>query len=735
MPERLTVMEALPQDAGLGKVRLSARAMKKLGLSAGDVVTLTAKRTSCGLVFTDHAQRRDDVVRLSRQSRLNCGVGIDETVRVEKVSPELCRKAVLSPSLGLEKGKDLMTLGLEDFIRDRLLRQPLSTGDSITVTGIAIAGKGIPFSVVNVEPPGVVRVDERTRIVLEKPSNGGSDAPGEHTGYEDVGGLGSQLENIREMVELPIRMPELFSSMGIAPPRGVLLHGPPGTGKTLVTRALAGEIGARMFHIRGPEIMDSLYGRTEQNLRNIWKDAVSASPSIIFIDEIDSIAPKREAASGEVEKRVVAQLLTLMDSLPPDGRVIVIGTTNRPDALEEALRRPGRFDREVELPPPSDVGREEIFTIHTRGMPLSEDVSLKTLGELTAGYVGADIQALCREAALAAIKRGFADPHPKGAITVEAMTGVMVAMRDFREGMKRVGPSALREITVQIPRATFEEIGGLAGVKRDIRECVEKPFTNREDFRRLGIRTPNGILLFGPPGTGKTLLARAIANQVRASFISVKGPEILSRFVGEAEKRLREIFKRARRVTPCIVFFDEVDSIAANRDGDGGKGARGHENITNQLLTLLDGIERYEDVIVIGATNRPGLLDRAFLRKGRFDRLIYVPPPEREGRLAILGIHSDRLPLGLDVDLGELARRTEWFSGADLEGLCQEAAIEAFRESPGAERVTMAHFEKALGRLRHSIDKETIKYYNTINKKLTGRVTTGDDDDAPLGYS
>lgn len=732
MPEYLAVEEALPQDSGLGKARLSTATMKNLGVSPGDVVSLTGTKLSCGIVFTDHSQKKEGGIRLAQQTRWNSGVNLGDTVLVERVEPPPCSMAALTPCVSREKGKDILSLGLSEFIRSRLLRQPLSPDDTIIVTGIAIAGKGIPFRVTDLEPEGIVRVDENTRLILEAPAENDIQSYGDKFGYEDVGGLSDQLENIREMVELPIKMPGLFTAMGIAPPRGVLLHGPPGTGKTLITRALASEMGVRIFTIKGPEIMDCLYGRTERNLREVFNEAVAASPAIIFIDEIDSIAPKRDAAYGEVEKRVVAQLLTLMDSLPPDGRVMVVGTTNRPDALEEALRRPGRFDREVELPPPDEAGRMEILSIHSRGMPLSEDVDMKTLAEMTTGYVGADVQALCREAALSAVKRGMKGLCSRNDVNAGLVAGIKVRMTDFRDGMKKVTPTAIREITVQIPRVRFDDIGGLGSVKRDIRECVEMPFTCRDDYRRLGIKTPNGILLYGPPGTGKTLLARAVANQVRASFISVEGPEILSRFVGEAEKRLREIFKRARRVTPSIIFFDEVDSIARSREGPEHKGSG--DNITNQLLTLLDGIQRFEDVIVIGATNRPGLIDHAFLRKGRFDRLIYVPPPDREGRRAILGIHAKRLPLAPGVDISHLAERTECFTGADLEGLCQEAAIEAFRELSGAECVTMTHFERALGRLRPSINEETVKYYNSINKKLTGRVTTGDDD-TPPGYS
>ncbi len=585
-----------------------------------------------------------------------------------------------------------------------------------------------------VQPKGIVRIERKTEIELVLPRQGDEKIKMEKkVGFEDIGGLKSQLAGIREMVELPLNRPQIFRTMGITPPKGLLLYGPPGTGKTLITKALAQETGASIFSIRGPEIMDGLYGKSEKNLRDVFFEAAKSAPSIIFIDEIDSIAPKRDSSSGDVEKRIVAQLLTSMDSLPADGNVVVIGTTNRPDAIEEALRRPGRFDREVELPAPDERGRSEILAIHTRGMPLDETVNLDSIVNMTVGYVGADIQALCREAALSAIKRLIEGKGEVGDVPIEGLLKLKVEMQDFLSAQKRVMPSALREITVRIPKCSYEDIGGLENVKRDLSECVEKPFSHRADFKRLGIRTPNGVLLYGPPGTGKTLLARAVANQTGSAFIPVKGPEILSRYVGEAEKRLREIFKRGRQVSPCIIFFDEVDSVTRSRNTGQGS-PQGLENLTNQLLTLIDGIEQYEDVIVIGATNRPEIMDEAFMRKGRFDRLIYVPPPDKDERFSILRIHTRKIPLASDVDLKYLSENTKNFSGADIEGLCQEAAIEAFREDPEARFVGANHFENALLRLKPSISKETIKYYNTINKRLSGRVTSGDVDVHPYGY-
>ena len=734
MIETLTVKEALAEDAGMNKVRLSPDILKKMNLSPGDIISLRGKRSSCGMVFTDHSSRGKRYIRLNKEARRNCMVNLGERIEIERAETSPCIRCKLVPLVGSEKGGIILSLHIEDFIRDKLLRQPLSQNDTVMITGIAIAGGGIPFQVLRTEPEGIVRVTEDTSFTLElPPEKGDENVHRSKVSYEDIGGLTPELANIREMVELPLKMPHLFGTMGIAPPKGLLLHGPPGTGKTLITQALAHEIGAGIFSIKGPEIMDSLYGKSEKNLRDVFKKARTDPPSIIFIDEIDSIAPKRNVTSGDVEKRVVAQLLTLMDSLPEDGQIMVIGTTNRPDALEDALRRPGRFDREVELSPPDEHGREEILAIHSRGMPLTENVDLKAICDMTVGYVGADIQALCREAALSAIKKHISKEGGTLDIASEGITNITVSMSDFHNGLKKIMPTALREITVEIPMCTFEDIGGLEAVKRDLRECVEKPFTHKSDFNRLGIKTPNGILLFGPPGTGKTLLARAIASEVKASFISIKGPEILSRFVGEAEKSLRKIFKKARQVAPCIIFFDEIDSIARGR-GSTAEDRHGSENLTNQLLTLINGIEQYEDVIVIGATNRPELIDTAFMRKGRFDRLIFVPPPDIEGRKQIFAIHTRDIPVSPEVNIPYLVERTEGFSGADMEGLAQEAAIEAFREDPKAEEVCQKHFLNALKRLKPSINKETIKYYNTINKRLTGRVTTGDGDDTPLGY-
>ena len=734
MSDVLIVKEAVTEDLGANKVWLTQRTMRKFGFSPGDIISIEGELSTCGIVFSDHQRGDDGQIRLNRETRRNCKVNIGGKVTVEKVDAPSCVRCTLSPWTSKDRAATILSLDLAGFIENKLHNRPLSQGDLVTVHGIAITGGGLPFRVENVQPKGIVRIEESSKIELVLPRQDDETIKMEKkVGYEDIGGLKSQLADIREMVELPLNRPQIFSTMGITPPKGLLLYGPPGTGKTLITKALAQETGANIFSIRGPEIMDGLYGKSEKNLRDVFSEAVKCAPSIIFIDEIDSIAPRRDGSSGDVEKRIVAQLLTSMDSLPEDGNVVVMGTTNRPDAIEEALRRPGRFDREIELPAPDERGRGEILAIHTRGMPLDENVDLDSIINMTVGYVGADLQALCREAALSAIKRHIEGKDELGEVPMEGLLKVKVRMKDFLGAQKRVMPSALREITVRIPECTFQDIGGLENVKRDLSECVEKPFSHRADFRRLGIRTPNGVLLYGPPGTGKTLLARAVANLTGSAFIPVKGPEILSRYVGEAEKRLREIFKRGRQVSPCIIFFDEVDSVTRSRN-TGNASHHGLENLTNQLLTLIDGIEKYEDVIVIGATNRPEIMDEAFMRKGRFDRLIYVPPPEKEERFSILCIHTKKIPLATDVDLKYLADSTKNFSGADIEGLCQEAAIEAFRENPAASFVGANHFEKALLRLKPSISKETIKYYNTINKRLSGRVTTGDDDVRPYGY-
>ncbi len=735
MSIEVTVRDPLKEDSNPKKVFLTQFMMDKLGTKKGDVVLIKGLRESYGLVFPDPFEDGNgEKIGLNSLGRLNCGTMPGSSIQIKKAKLPLSSSCILVPnSDDQEEAETIASLDLSSFIREKMLMWPLSLGDVVRIKGINITGSKTEFRVENIEPGQAAVINNQTDIQVIGPGDfstmcRGKTAP---VKYDNIGGHDELIEEIREIVEIPLRNPNLFKDMGISPPKGILLYGPPGTGKTLIARALANESKAKLFTIRGAEIIDSHYGEAERRLREVFDDASEEPPSIILLDEIDSIAPKREQASGDLERRVVTQLITLMDSLPEGGGVIVIGTSNRHEAIEGALRRAGRFDREIEIPPPNEKERLEILKIYSSKMPLDPGVDLQKLSRMTVGYVGADLKALCREAAMNALRPLWHSAEIT--LSQENRGEVNVKMDDFRNALKRIMPTALRETMVKIPDCSFLDIGGLEKVKRDLRECVEKPFTHHQQYKRLGIKTPNGVLLFGPPGTGKTLLARAISNQARSSFISIKAPEILTKLVGEAEKKLREIFQKARQVAPCIIFFDEVDSITRTRSENDGP--RGNQNITNQLLLLLDGIERYDDVIVIAATNRPNLIDRAFLRKGRFDRLIFVPPPNTEARKIIFGIHTRNIPISQDVDLRNLAKNTKGFSGADIEGICQEAAIEAFRENPDIHSVSMDHFMKVLKRFKPSIDEETIKYYNSINKEISGRLSSGDIENISLIYN
>ncbi|MCS7364204.1 MAG: CDC48 family AAA ATPase, partial [archaeon GB-1867-035] len=536
--------------------------------------------------------------------------------------------------------------------------------------------------------------------------------------WEDIGDLEEAKQKIREIVELPLKHPELFRHLGIEPPKGILLHGPPGTGKTLLAKALANEVGAYFVSINGPEIMSKFYGESEARLREIFKDAEENAPAIIFIDEIDAIAPKREEVTGEVERRVVAQLLALMDGLKERGKVIVIGATNRPQAVDPALRRPGRFDREIEIRPPDKRGRKEILQVHTRNMPLADDVNLDELAEITHGYTGADLAALAREAAMTALRRFLPQIDlSQPSIPVNVLQKLKVTRNDFIEAMKYIQPTLLREIYVEVPEVRWTDIGGLENVKQILREAVEWPLKHSEVFIKMGIRPPKGILLYGPPGTGKTLLAKAVATESEANFISVRGPELLSKWVGESERAIREVFRRARQAAPCIIFFDEIDAIAPARgyrvDTSGVT-----DRMVNQLLAEMDGIVPLQNVVVIAATNRPDIMDPALLRPGRFDRIVYVPPPDFKARLEIFKIHLKNTPLDKDVDLEKLAEKTEGYTGADIEAVCREAVLIALREEFTIKPVSMKHFEKALEVVPPSLRPEDIRKYEEIGREL-----------------
>ncbi|MHA1770068.1 MAG: CDC48 family AAA ATPase, partial [Candidatus Thorarchaeota archaeon] len=607
--------------------------------------------------------------------------------------------------------------GFEDYVKHQILNKPVTRGDLIVIASI---GQGLHFTVTAASPGKHVRIGPRTQVeVLTEPAKPEEVSVPQVT-YEDIGGLGKELQKIREMIELPMKSPELFKRLGITPPKGVLLHGPPGTGKTLIAKAVANESGATFKVINGPEIMSKFYGESEQKLREVFEDAEKNAPSIIFIDELDSIAPKRAEVTGEVERRVVAQLLSLMDGLAARGQVIVIGATNRPDDVDEALRRPGRFDREIEIGVPDKKGRLEILQIHTRSMPLEEGIDLEKLAAITHGFVGADLAALAREAAMKALRRALPHVDPDtGDIPPDVLNNLYVTQDDFESALSEVSPSALREVLVEKPNVRWDDVGGLEKVKAQLREAVEAPLKHPEIFEKMGIRTPKGVLLFGPPGNGKTLLAKAVATESEANFISIRGPEIFNKYVGESEKAVREIFKKARQTAPCVLFFDEIDAImtARGRADDTGVSQR----IVNQFLAELDGMQSLQNVLVIGATNRADILDPAVLRPGRFDSIVFVPPPDKEARLAILKVHTKNMPLHEDVDLEALAEKTEGYSGADLENLTREAAMTAVRGDWKPKPVQMKHFEQAMEEVRPSISHDDLQQFKAMAETVLRR--------------
>ncbi len=699
----LRVMEAKQKDVGRGKVRIDINIMKKIGVEPGDVVEIEGKRKTAAIAWPSYAEDQGlDIIRMDGLIRKNAGVSIGDKVIVRKAKVRPASMVKLAPS----SFAITVDPGFVNYVKRRLLDYPLVEGDTVL---IPVLGQAIPFTVVATRPTGVVIVNQDTNIIiLEKPAE---KAKLPRVTYEDIGGMKHIIQRIRELVELPLRHPELFRRLGIEPPKGILLYGPPGCGKTLLAKAVANETDAYFIAINGPEIMSKFYGESEQRLREIFEEAKKHAPAIIFIDEIDAIAPKRDEVIGEVERRVVAQLLALMDGLESRGDVIVIAATNRPNAIDPALRRPGRFDREIEIPLPDKQGRFEILQIHTRNMPLAKDVDLRKLAEITHGYTGADLAALCREAAMHALRRYLPEIDlSQDKIPSEVLEKMEVTMKDFLEAYKEIVPSGLREIYIEVPEVKWDDIGGLGEAKQELREAVEWPLKYPEAFKRMGIRPPRGILLFGPPGCGKTLLAKAVATESGANFIAIRGPEILSKWVGESEKAIREIFRKARQAAPAVIFFDEIDAIAPAR----GLAADTHvtERIVSQLLTEMDGIERLENVVVIAATNRPDILDPALLRPGRFDKLIYVPPPDKKARLEILKIHTRKMPLADDVDLNRIAEMTEGYSGADLEALVREAALMALREDINAKVVEMRHFEEARKKIKPSITQDMIRFYN-----------------------
>ena len=702
----LRVAEAQSRDVGRGIARIDPKVAQELGISPGDIVEISGEKKTAAVCWPGYqADYGREVIRIDGHTRSNAGVSIDGKVTVRKIEAKQANLINIAPT------EPLRITGGEQYLKKILEGRPMSRGDLIP---IGIMGRRINLIVVGFQPSAqaVIVVPSTEISISEKPAKVPVTGIPNIT-YEDIGGLNEEIHKVREMIELPLRYPELFERLGIEAPKGVLLHGPPGTGKTLLAKAVANETNANFASLSGPEIMSKYYGESEERLREIFDQAQENAPSIIFIDELDSIAPKREEVTGEVEKRVVAQLLALMDGLQSRGKVVVIGATNRPNALDPALRRPGRFDREIEIGIPNKEGRLEILQIHTRNMPLSDDVNLESLASVTHGFVGADLEALSKEAAIRALRRILPEiDFESENVPAEILNKIIVDVNDFQEALKDVEPSAMREVLVEVPTVKWSDVGGLEEVKEELREAVEWPLKYPELFSRLDAKPPKGVLLYGPPGTGKTLLARAVANESEANFISVKGPELLSRWVGESERGVREIFRKARQASPTIVFFDELDSIAPTRGGGYGD-SHVTERVVSQFLTEIDGLEELKGVVVIGATNRLDMVDTAILRPGRFDKILNVPLPDLEARREIMKIHSGKKPLAEDVDLNKIAFDTVGYSGADLESICNTAVmlaikehlalsktVEEAKETTGDVRVSKNHFEEALKKVK-----------------------------------
>ena len=719
----LKVEEAKARDVGRGIARIDPEVAEEMGLTPGDVILIEGKKKTACIYWPGYAEDAGKgIIRIDGSTRKNAGVGIDDKVKVKKIKAKTAEKVVFAPT------EELRIIGIEDYLAHVLEGRVITKGDKIELN---IMGRKLDLVVTSHSPPTeAVIIGATTEIkVSEKVAKEELKIP--RVTYEDIGGLDEAIKQIREMVELPLKHPELFERLGIEAPKGVLLHGPPGTGKTLLAKAVANETNANFYSLSGPEIMSKYYGESEENLRRIFKEAIENAPSIIFIDEIDSIAPKREEVTGEVERRVVAQLLALMDGLEERGKVVVIGATNRINAIDPALRRPGRFDREIEIGIPDKKGRREILEIHTRGMPLAKDVNLDKLAEMTHGFSGADLEALCKEAAMRALRRILPEIDLEAEkIPAEILEKLEVTEKDFYEAFKSMTPSALREVVIETPNVHWDDIGGLEEAKQKLREAVEWPLKYNDLFSHMDAKPPKGILLYGPPGTGKTLLAKAVATESEANFISVKGPEFLSKWVGESEKAVRETFRKARQAAPCVIFFDEIDAIAPARGSLGDTHVT--ERVISQLLTELDGLEELRDVTVIAATNRPDIIDPALLRPGRFDRLIYIPPPDKEARKEIFKIHTRKKPLAKDADLDELAEKTEGYTGADIAAVCNEAVMAAIREyiSKGGKmdkeeikklKIEKRHFEEALKNVK-PIAKEELERYVEIAKKFEREV-------------
>ena len=703
----MKIGEAKQRDIGKKRARIGPEAMDFLKVTPGDTVEIMGSRSSCAIVWpADEDEKEQNIIRVDGQTRKNVGASLNDFVKIRKATSKIAKTVSLIPlngSISIDKE-------FTDFIQDRLKGLPIAHGDEISVM---ILGNTVDFKITKTVPKGVVKMDRTTALSISKETSVDRKI---RVTYEEVGGLGREVKAMREIVELPLKHPELFARLGVEPHSGILLYGPPGCGKTLLAKVIASESEANMYQINGPEIMNKYYGETEAKIRDIFKEAKENAPSIIFIDEIDAIAPKREEVQGDVEKRVVAQLLALMDGLDDRGNVVVLGATNRPDSVDPALRRPGRFDREFEVSVPNEEGRLEILEIHTRGMPIGDDIDLKDLSLDLHGYTGADLKSLCREAALKSIRRYLPEIDLETEkIPIEVLQSMQVKLIDFYDAMHDVVPTAMREFYVERPKIWWQDVGGLDDVKKSLSDNLVTAMKEPSKFTKMGIRPPKGALMYGPPGCGKTLLARALATETGANMILIRGPEILSKWLGESEKAIREIFRKAKAASPCVVIFDELDSLARSKSGDNAGG----ETLLSQLLTEIEEGSSSR-VVVIGITNRPDILDNALLRTGRLDLALYVAPPDEKGRLEIIKILTGKMPLAKDVKLQEIAVTTQNYSGADLAALCREAAIEAMRNN--AIEISNQNFADGLNKIKPSITKEVNNWYNTVKESISNVV-------------